>query len=42
MPLTPPRVLELLLDRKRDFTLPHIAEAWADYLVRPHRTAGQN
>lgn len=25
LPLTPPRVLELLLDRKRDLTLSHIA-----------------
>jgi hypothetical protein len=40
LPLTPLRVLELLLDPKRDLTLPHIAEAWADNLVRPHRTAG--
>lgn len=36
LPLTPPRVLELLLDRKCDLALPHIAEAWADNLVRPH------
>lgn len=36
LPLTPPRVLELLLDRKQDLALPHIAEAWADNLVRPH------
>lgn len=36
LPLTPPRVLELLLDRKQDLTFPHIAEAWADNLVRPH------
>jgi CO/xanthine dehydrogenase Mo-binding subunit len=42
LPLTPPRVLELLLDRKRDLTLPHIAEAWADNLVRPHGTAGSS
>ncbi|UGY15480.1 xanthine dehydrogenase family protein molybdopterin-binding subunit [Bradyrhizobium septentrionale] len=36
LPLTPPRVLELLLDRKQDIALPHIAAAWADNLVRPH------
>lgn len=35
LPLTPPRVLELLLDRKQDLTLPHIAEAWMDNLVHP-------
>jgi CO/xanthine dehydrogenase Mo-binding subunit len=39
LPLTPPRVLELLLDRKQELALPHIAEAWADNLVRPHRAA---
>lgn len=39
LPLTPPRVLELLLDRKCDLALPHIAEAWADNLVRPHRAS---
>jgi CO/xanthine dehydrogenase Mo-binding subunit len=42
LPLTPPRVLELLLDRKCDLTLAHIAEAWADNLVRQHGTAEQN
>jgi CO/xanthine dehydrogenase Mo-binding subunit len=42
LPLTPPRVLELLLDRKCDLTLAHIAEAWADNLVRQHGMAGQN
>ncbi|MCA6123815.1 xanthine dehydrogenase family protein [Bradyrhizobium sp. WSM 1704] len=36
LPLTPPRVLELLLDRNQDLTFSHIAEAWADNLVRPH------
>ncbi|MBR1268053.1 xanthine dehydrogenase family protein [Bradyrhizobium sp. AUGA SZCCT0222] len=40
LPLTPPRVLELLLDRKPDLSLPHIAEDWADNLVRPHGTTG--
>ncbi|WP_375787472.1 xanthine dehydrogenase family protein molybdopterin-binding subunit [Bradyrhizobium sp. Pha-3] len=39
LPLTPPRVLELLLDRKQDLTLPHIADAWADNLTRSHQTA---
>lgn len=39
LPLTPPRVLELLLDRKQDLTLPHIADAWADNLIRSHQTA---
>ena len=38
LPLTPPRVLELLLDRKTKLTLPHIAEAWANNLVRPHNS----
>jgi len=36
LPLTPPRVLELLLDRKQELTLPHIGEAWTDNLVQPH------
>ncbi|WP_456668860.1 xanthine dehydrogenase family protein molybdopterin-binding subunit [Bradyrhizobium sp. USDA 3240] len=39
LPLTPPRVLELLLDRKQDLTFPHIADAWADNLTRSHQTA---
>ena len=42
LPLTPPRVLELLLDRRLDLDFPHIAEAWTDNLVRPHGTAGPN
>ncbi|MBR0840993.1 xanthine dehydrogenase family protein [Bradyrhizobium liaoningense] len=42
LPLTPPRVLELLLDRKQDLTLPHIAETWADNLVRPHKAPQGN
>ncbi|MCP1756919.1 xanthine dehydrogenase family protein molybdopterin-binding subunit [Bradyrhizobium elkanii] len=37
LPLTPPRVLELLLERKPGLALSHIAEVWADNLVRPHR-----
>ncbi|MGY4154704.1 CO/xanthine dehydrogenase Mo-binding subunit [Bradyrhizobium sp. USDA 4461] len=36
LPLTPPRVLELLLDRKPELTLPHIADKWTDNLIRPH------
>jgi hypothetical protein len=40
LPLTPPRVLELLLDLKSDLSFPYIAEAWAENLVRPHGTAG--
>ncbi|WP_461320459.1 xanthine dehydrogenase family protein molybdopterin-binding subunit [Bradyrhizobium elkanii] len=35
--LTPPRVLELLLERKPGLALSHIAEVWADNLIRPHR-----
>ncbi|MCA1395744.1 xanthine dehydrogenase family protein molybdopterin-binding subunit [Bradyrhizobium sp. BRP56] len=38
LPLTPPRVLELLLKRKPGLALSHIAEVWADNLVRPHGT----
>ncbi|MGY2918578.1 xanthine dehydrogenase family protein molybdopterin-binding subunit [Bradyrhizobium sp. USDA 3262] len=36
LPLTPPRVLELLLERKPGLALSHIAEVWADNLVRLH------
>ncbi|MHC2336891.1 xanthine dehydrogenase family protein molybdopterin-binding subunit [Bradyrhizobium sp. USDA 4454] len=36
LPLTPPHVLELLLDRKQGLTLPHIADKWTDNLIRPH------
>jgi len=36
LPLTPPRVLELILDRKPDLAFPHIADTWTDNLVRPH------
>ncbi|PAY07422.1 aldehyde oxidase [Bradyrhizobium sp. UFLA03-84] len=39
LPLTPPRVLELLLDRTQDLALPHIADAWTDNLIRSHQTA---
>ncbi|WP_376767852.1 xanthine dehydrogenase family protein molybdopterin-binding subunit [Segnochrobactrum spirostomi] len=36
LPLTPPRVLALLLDRTEDLALPHIAPRWEDNLVAPH------
>lgn len=36
LPLTPPRVLELLLDRKADLTFPHIVPLWRNNLLRPH------
>ncbi|GKQ49657.1 xanthine dehydrogenase family protein molybdopterin-binding subunit [Bradyrhizobium sp. Ce-3] len=36
LPLTPPRVLALLLERKPELALSHIAELWVDNLVRPH------
>ncbi|WP_338690018.1 xanthine dehydrogenase family protein molybdopterin-binding subunit [Bradyrhizobium sp. 26S5] len=42
LPLTPPRVLELLLDRKQDLALTHIAAAWADNLVRPHNQSDRS
>lgn len=42
LPLTPPRVLELLLGRKCDLILPHIAGAWSDNLVRPHKNPQGN
>lgn len=42
LPLTPPRVLELLLDQRPTLSLPHIAEAWTDNLVRPHSAGGSN
>lgn len=42
LPLTPPRVLELLLGRKRDLILLHIAGAWSDNLVRPHKNPQGN
>ena len=38
LPLTPPRVLELLLDRKPELNFPHIRDGWADNLVRPHNS----
>jgi CO/xanthine dehydrogenase Mo-binding subunit len=38
LPLTPPRVLEMLLARKPHLDFPHIAERWQDNLVRPHDT----
>ncbi|TWB98417.1 CO/xanthine dehydrogenase Mo-binding subunit [Bradyrhizobium macuxiense] len=39
LPLTPPRVLELLLDRTQDLALSHIADAWTDNLIRSYQTA---
>jgi CO/xanthine dehydrogenase Mo-binding subunit len=36
LPLTPPRVLELILDRKPGLAFPHIPDTWTDNLVRPH------
>ena len=40
LPLTPPRVLELILDRNSELILPHIAETWGDNLICPHSSAG--
>ncbi|WP_076860615.1 xanthine dehydrogenase family protein molybdopterin-binding subunit [Bradyrhizobium mercantei] len=37
LPLTPPRVLALLLGHKPELALSHVAEVWADNLVRPHK-----
>jgi CO/xanthine dehydrogenase Mo-binding subunit len=36
LPLTPPRVLEMLLGRKPALAFPHIAPRWSDNLLRPH------
>ena len=36
LPLTPPRVLEMLLDRKPELAFPQIAPLWTDNLLRPH------
>lgn len=36
LPLTPPRVLALLLGRHAELAFPHILPAWDDNLVRPH------
>jgi hypothetical protein len=36
LPLTPPRVLALLLGREPDLAFPHILPAWDDNLLRPH------
>lgn len=36
LPLTPPRVLSLLLGREPPLAFPHIAEAWEDNLTRRH------
>ncbi|WP_428029962.1 xanthine dehydrogenase family protein molybdopterin-binding subunit [Ancylobacter sp.] len=37
LPLTPPRVLALLLGREPELAFPHIQPAWPDNLVQPHR-----
>ena len=34
LPLTPPRVLELILERNQPLTFPHIADVWGDNLLR--------
>jgi CO/xanthine dehydrogenase Mo-binding subunit len=34
LPLTPPRVLELILGNDRALTLPHIADAWRDNVLK--------
>jgi CO/xanthine dehydrogenase Mo-binding subunit len=39
LPLTPPRVLELLLGRKADLVFPEIAPRWRDNLLQPHGPA---
>jgi CO/xanthine dehydrogenase Mo-binding subunit len=36
LPLTPPRVLELILERNRPLAFPHIADAWRDNVLRDH------
>ena len=36
LPLTPPRVLGLLLGRTPELAFPHIVDRWSDNLVRPH------
>ena len=36
LPLTPPRVLEMLLDRKPELVFPQISNRWSDNLLRPH------
>jgi CO/xanthine dehydrogenase Mo-binding subunit len=39
LPLTPPRVLELILDRKPELAFPHISDDWNNNLLRPHGAA---
>ncbi|MGJ5240004.1 molybdopterin cofactor-binding domain-containing protein, partial [Bradyrhizobium oligotrophicum] len=39
LPLTPPRVLGLILGRTPELTFPHISDRWDDNLVRPHRAS---
>jgi CO/xanthine dehydrogenase Mo-binding subunit len=34
LPLTPPRVLALLLERDEPLSLPHIAEVWGENVLR--------
>jgi CO/xanthine dehydrogenase Mo-binding subunit len=36
LPLTPPRVLELILERNQPLAFPHIADAWRDNVLRDH------
>jgi CO/xanthine dehydrogenase Mo-binding subunit len=36
LPLTPPRVLELILGNKQPLKFDHIAETWRDNLLAPH------
>jgi CO/xanthine dehydrogenase Mo-binding subunit len=36
LPLTPPRVLGLILGRDGPLALPHIADAWSDNVLRDH------
>jgi hypothetical protein len=33
LPLTPPRVLELILGDDRSLAIPHIADAWRDNVL---------
>jgi CO/xanthine dehydrogenase Mo-binding subunit len=36
LPLTPPRVLELILGKNQPLTFSHIADAWRDNMLRDH------
>ncbi len=43
LPLTPPRVLELMLDMKKALDFPHIAPVWADNVItRLNRASSQS